>query len=144
MRCHHHHLLVSKNGACLVHHGVRRQTSISGLAGSSTSQGLGTWRVLKEEHEGKGGNSTSALLRCFLNPRTRWEMMHSEGRDLGDMLASWQKDVVQFRVAAGADLQQTVQVATVMQHAPAAYRDLLKVVAKGNRETYQASRVHVG
>ena len=123
---------------------AKAKLCVSGLAGSSTSHGLGTWRVLKEEHEGKGGNPTSALLRCFLNPRTRWEMMHSEGRDLGDMLASWQKDVVQFRVAARADLQQTVQVATVMQHAPAAYRDLLKVVALGNRETYQALRVYVG
>ena len=86
--------------------------------------GLGTWRVLKEEYEGEGGNRTSALLRGILNPRTRWEMMHSEGRDLRDMLACWQKDVVQYRVAAGADLQQTVQVATVIEHAPAAYRDL--------------------
>ena len=66
MRCHHHHLLVSKNGSCLAHHEVRRQSSVSGLTGSSTSHGLGTWRVLKEEHEGKGGNPTSALLRGIL------------------------------------------------------------------------------
>ena len=69
--------------------------------------------------------------------------MHSEGRDLGDMLASWEKDVAQYRVAAGTDLQQAVQVATVMEHAPAAYRDLLKVVHLANREIYQALRVYV-
>ena len=55
----------------------------------------------------------NALLWGALNPRVRWEKMYSEGRDLGDMLASWEKDVAQFRLAAGADLQQTVQVATV-------------------------------
>ena len=55
----------------------------------------------------------------------------------------WEKDVAQYRVAAGTDLQQAVQVATVMEHAPAAYRDLLKVVPLANRETYQALRAYV-
>ena len=55
--------------------------------------GLEAWRVLKEGYEGKGGHRTTALLRGTLNPRARWEKMHSEGRDLGDMLASWEKDV---------------------------------------------------
>ena len=79
----------------------------------------------------KHGNRTAVLLRGILNPRARWGKMHSEGRDLGDMLASWEKDVAQYRVAAGTDLQQAVQVATVMEHAPAAYRDLLNVVSLG-------------
>ena len=69
--------------------------------------------------------------------------MHSEGRDLGDMLASWKKDVAQYTVAACTDLQQAVRVATVMEHAPAAYRDLLKVIPLANRETYQALRAYV-
>ena len=56
------------------------------------------------------------------------EKMYSEGRDLADMLASWEKDVAQCRIAAGATLQQAAQVATAMEHAPTAYRDLLKVV----------------
>ena len=58
--------------------------------------GLEAWRVLKEEYEGQGGNRTAAFL------------------DLGDMLASCEKDVAQYRIAAGADLQQAVQVATVV------------------------------
>ena len=69
--------------------------------------------------------------------------MCSEGRDLGDMLGSWEKDVAQYRIAAGADLQQAVQVATVIEHAPAAYRDLLKVVPLANRESYQTLRAYV-
>ena len=97
----------------------------------------------KEEYEGKGGSRTAALLTGIVNPRARWEKMHSEGRDLGDMLASWEKDVAQYRSAAGADLQQTVQVATVMEHAPAACRDLLKVVPLANREIYQALLAYV-
>ena len=71
--------------------------------------GLEAWRVLKEKYDGKGGNRTAALLRGFLNPRARWEKMHSEGRDFGDMLASWEKDVAQHTIAAGADLQQAAQ-----------------------------------
>ena len=40
-------------------------------------------------------------------------------------------------------LQQAVQVATVMEHAPEAQRDLLKVVPLANRESYQALRAYV-
>ena len=69
--------------------------------------------------------------------------MYSEGSDLGGMLASWEKDVALNRVAAGADLQQAVQVATVMEHAPAAFRDLLKVVPLANRESDQTLRAKV-
>ena len=105
--------------------------------------GFEAWRVFKENYEGKYGNRTAVLLRGILNLRARWSKMHSEGRDLGDMLASWEKDVAQYRVAASTDLQQAVQVATVMEHAPAAYRDLLKVVRLSNRETYQALRAYM-
>ena len=30
--------------------------------------GLEAWRVLKEEHEGKGGNRTAALLKMYSQP----------------------------------------------------------------------------
>ena len=92
-------------------------------------------RVFTEEYEVKVGNRTAVLLGGILNPRARWQKMDSEERDFCDMLASWEKDVAQYRVAAGTDLQQAVQVATVMEHAPAAYRDLLQVVPLANRET---------
>ena len=74
--------------------------------------GLEAWRLLKEEYEGQGGNRTAALLRTILNPRARRERMHSEGRDLGDILFSWEKDVAQCGMPAGATLQQILQVAT--------------------------------
>ena len=94
--------------------------------------------MLKEEYEGKGGNRRAALLRGILNPCARWEKMYSEGRDLGVMHASWEKDVAQCRYAAGVDFRQAVQVATVMEHAPEAYRDFLKMV-----ESCKALRAHV-
>ena len=105
--------------------------------------GLEAWRVLKEEYEGKGGNRTAALLRVILNPRARWAKIHSEGRDLGDTLASWERDVAQYRTGAGADLQQAIQVATAMEHAPPAHRDFLEVVPLANRESYQALHAYV-
>ena len=98
--------------------------------------------MLKEEYEGKDGYSTAALLREVLKPRARWEKMCSEGRDLGDTLASLKKVVAQYRIAACADLQQAVQEA-VMEHASAAYRDLLKEVPLANRESFQALRAYV-
>ena len=48
-------------------------------------------------------------------------------RDLGDVLASWETDVAHCKIAVRADLEHTVLVATVMEHAPAACRDLLPV-----------------
>ena len=105
--------------------------------------GLEAWRVLEEEYEGKGGNRTAALLRGILNPRARWEKIFSDERDLGDMLASWEEDVAPYRIAVGADLQQAVQVATVMEHASAVYRDLLEVVPLTNRESHQVLRAYV-
>ena len=80
--------------------------------------GLEAWRVLKEEFEVKGGNRTTPLLRGILNPRAGWEEMYSEGYDFGDMLVFLEKDVAQYRMAAGADLQQQVQVATVIWPTP--------------------------
>ena len=62
---------------------------------------------------------------------------------VSDMLASWEKDVDEYRIAADADLQQAVQVVTVMKHAPAAYRDLLQVVPVASRETHQTLRAYV-
>ena len=47
------------------------------------------------------------------------------------MLSSWEKDAARYTIAAGADLQQAAQVATVMEHAPAAYLGLLKVGSAG-------------
>ena len=96
----------------------------------------------KQEFGCKGGNRAASLLRGILNPRARLEKMCSEGRDLGDMFASWEKDVAQYRIAAGPDLQHAVQVAIVMEHA-AACGDPLKVVPWSNRESYQALRAYV-
>ena len=59
------------------------------------------------------------------------------------MLASWEKDVALCRIAAGADLQQAVQVATIIKRAPAAYRYLLKVVHWANRETHETLHAYV-
>ena len=96
--------------------------------------GLEAWQVLKRMNmRGKVEIVGSASARYSLNPRARWEKMYSEGRDLGDMLSSLEKDVAQDRIAAGADFQQAVQVATAVE---------LKVVLLANRETYQAWRAN--
>ena len=78
--------------------------------------GFEAWRVLKDEYKGKCGNRMAALLKGILNPRPRWEKMYSEGRD-----------------AVKNCRRRRSQVATVMEHAPVAYRGLLKMVPLANR-----------
>ena len=53
------------------------------------------------------------------------------------------RNVAEYRIAAGADFQQAVRVATVLEHARAAYCELLKVILLANRETYQTLRAYV-
>ena len=105
--------------------------------------GLEAWRLLKEEYEGRGGNRTAALLRGILNPGAKWERMQSENKDIFDMLAAWEKDLAQYRMASGTDLHQTIQVATVMEHAPERYRDLLRMIPLKDRESYAALRAYL-
>lgn len=50
-------------------------------------------RVRKDEFEGRDGNRMAALPGGMVKPPARWEKMCSEGRDLSDMLASWETDV---------------------------------------------------
>ena len=100
--------------------------------------------MLKDEYEVKGGVKMAASFgRDILNPHARWEKMHSGCCDFGNVLAPWEKDVVQYRIAVRADLEQAVKVATVMEHAPATCRAPLKVVHSTNRETHQALRAYV-
>ena len=53
------------------------------------------------------------------------------------------RHIAQCRLAAIAVLQKTVQVATVMEHAPPHYRDLLQVVPSANHEIYVTLRAYV-
>ena len=59
------------------------------------------------------------------------------------MCASWERKTLHNTELPQVGTPQAVQVATVMEHAPAAYRDLLKVVPLANRESYQALRAYV-
>ena len=104
--------------------------------------GLEAWRVLKEGYEGTSGNRTAALLRDILDPSARHEKMHSEGRDLGDMLASWEKDVALQncrRRSPPAGCPRSDCDGTRAGSLP----DLLKVVPLANREFCRALHARV-
>ena len=56
------------------------------------------------------------------------------------MLTSWDRYVDQYRFASGSDLQRPDLVATVMEHAPTVYCDLVKVVLLQHHWNYQTLR----
>ena len=89
----------------------------------------------KTNTRAKVGSRPAALLRGILNPRPKWKSMHSEGERCGSVSVS--------QLASGSDLQRPDLVATVMEHAMAVYRDILKVVLLTNRETHQLFRADV-
>ena len=68
------------------------------------------WRFLKEDYECKGGIRTAALLRGILDHVPDGRRCTARDATLVTCSGSWGKDVAQYRIAAGADLQQVVQV----------------------------------
>ena len=105
--------------------------------------GLEAWRRLKIEYEGKQGSRVAALLRGVLNPAERWRVQHEAKQELVDLLTSWEKDVARYRMASGKDIGDEVLVATVIEHAPAPYRDLLRMMPQANKATYGALRAYI-
>ena len=68
--------------------------------------------------------------------------MYSEGRDFADKLLG-RKTLRSTELPQVQTSSEVVEVATVMEHTPTAYRDLLKVVPLVICESYQALRARV-
>ena len=95
--------------------------ALSVVALVASKNGAEAWRRLKAEYEGHGGARIAAMLRGILNPRSRWSRMHSEGRDLNELLQAWDRDIAQYRLASNSALADDVMVATLFEHLPGAY-----------------------
>ena len=76
-------------------------------------EGLEAWRQLKLQHEGKSGNRQAALLREIVNPRV-------------ESLNRWEKTISLYRTASGVEISDRILAATVLEHSPENYQNILK------------------
>ena len=109
---------------------VLKALGIGQLVGKG--EGLEAWRQLKLEYEGKSGNRQAALLRGILNPRAAWEADTRDGRSVVESL---NRTIGLYRTASGVDL-----AATVLEHSPESYQNILKQAPSSVRASYSAMR----
>ena len=103
-------------------------------------EGLEAWRQLKLEYEGKSGNRQAALLRGILNPRAAWEADTRDGRSVVESLNRWEETIGLYRTASGVDTSDGISAATVLEHSPESYQNILKQAPSNLRATYSAMR----
>ena len=101
---------------------------------------LEAWRQLKLEYEGKSGNRQAALLWRILNPRPGWETDARDGRSLVESLNRWEKTISLYRKASGEDISDGILAATVLEHSPESYQNILKQAPSNVRASYGAMR----
>ena len=99
-------------------------------------EGLEAWRQLKFEYEGKSGNRQAALLRGILNPRAAWEADTRDGRSVVESLNRWEKTISLCRMASGVDILDGIVAATVLEHSPESYQNILEQAPSNVRVSY--------
>ena len=102
--------------------------------------GLEAWRRLKDEYEGRSGNRLAAMLRGILNPRERWNKDSDVNKEFLESLNDWEILIGEYRAASGENVSDRVLVATILEHAPARYQDILRAIPAQQKENYPALR----
>ena len=92
------------------------------------------------EYEGKSGNRQAALLRGILNPRAGWEADARDGRSVVESLNRWEETMSLCRTASGVDISDGILAATVLEHSPESYQNILKQAPSNVRASYSAMR----
>ena len=101
---------------------------------------LEAWRQLKLEYEGKSGNRQAALLRGILNARAAWEADTRDGRSVVESLNRWEETIGLYRTASGVDISDGILAATVLEHSPDSYQNILMQAPSKVRASYSAMR----
>ena len=99
-------------------------------------EGLEAWRQLKLEYEGKTGNRQAALLRGILNPRAGWEADARDGRSVVESLNSWERP----SASIGVNISDGILAATVLEHSPENYQNILEQAPSNVRASHSAVR----
>ena len=79
-----------------------------------TGEGPEAWRQWNLEYEGKSGNRQAALFALSSQPESV-ELLHR-----------WEKTISLYRTASGVDISDGILAATVLEHSPEAYQNILK------------------
>ena len=69
--------------------------------------------------------------------------MTDQGKDLNELLQMWERDLAQYKVATGSDVDGAILVATVLEHLPDKYQPILRQVPMNHRETYDGFRAYL-
>ena len=85
-------------------------------------------------------NKQAALLRGILNPRAAWEADTRDGRSVVESLNRWEKTIGLYRTASGVDISDGIWAATVLEHSPESYQNILKQAPSNVRASYSAMR----
>ena len=101
---------------------------------------LEAWRRLKDEYEGRSGNRLAAMLRGILNPRERWNRDSDNNREFLESLNDWEILIGEYRAASGENVSDRVLIATILEHAPSRYQDILSANPAQQKDNYPAVR----
>ncbi len=78
----------------------------------------------------------AAILRDILNPGQRWQQQQAAGQDLVEILTALEREIAKYRLASLEDMADSVLVATIMEHAPTAYRGILRMAPPMHRHSF--------
>ena len=102
--------------------------------------GLEAWRRQKDKYEGRSANRLAAMLRGILNPRERWKKDSDVNKEFLESLNDWEILIGEYRAASGENVSDPFLVATILEHAPTRYQDILRAILAQQKENYPALR----
>ena len=102
--------------------------------------GLEAWRRPKDEYESRSGNRLAAMLRGILNPRERWNKDSKVNKEFRESLNDWEILIGEYRAVSGENVSDRVLVATILEHAPTRYQEILRAIPAQQKENYPALR----
>ena len=91
----------------------------------------------------RGGSLGTDKLRCcgeFSTQDLGWEADARDERSLVESLNRWEKTISLYRTASGEDISNGILAATVLEHSPESYQNILKQVPFNVRASYSAIR----
>ena len=75
-----------------------------------------------------------------MNPRERWNRDSDNNREFLESLIDWEILVGEYRAASGENVSDRVLIATILEHAPSRYQDILRANPAQQKENYPALR----
>ena len=75
-----------------------------------------------------------------MNPRERWNRDSDNNREFVESLNDWEILIGEYRAASGENVSDRVLIATILEHAPSRYQDILRANPAQQKENYPALR----